>query len=54
MYWEGCTPAAFMGEPPLVLRGHSTKECSRIIWSRRKRRTDKGTEAVEKEGVLFP
>jgi hypothetical protein len=37
-----------MGEPPLVLRGHSMQECSSILWSGRK-----GTEAVEKEVVLF-
>ena len=42
-----------MVEPPLVLRGHNKKECSSILWSGRKGRDDKGTEAVEKEGVLF-
>jgi len=52
-YWKGCSPAALMGEPPLVLRGHSTKDYSSIIWSGRNGRAEKDTEAVEREGILF-
>jgi hypothetical protein len=42
-----------MGELPLVLRGHSTKECNSMFWSGRKERAEKDTGAVEKEGFLF-
>jgi hypothetical protein len=42
-----------MGEPPLLLRSHSTNECSSILWSKRKGRADKGKAAVEKDGVFF-
>ena len=44
----GLQAAGCMGEPPFLLRGHSTKECSSIFWSGRKGRTEKGTGAVEK------
>jgi hypothetical protein len=52
-YWECCSPAALMSEPSLVLRGHSTKEFSCILWYGRKGRADKSMATVEKEVALF-